>query len=128
MPTGLKIRVGELEADAWLNDSNTASRFIEILPITSAVNVWGEEIYFEIPMETGPEDARETVNLGDIAYWPQGNALCMFFGTTPASEGDEIRPISPVNVMGNIEGDHELYFELLGKLKQGEVITISRQP
>ncbi|HEY49147.1 MAG TPA: hypothetical protein G4O13_03795 [Dehalococcoidia bacterium] len=128
MKTGLKIRVGELEADAWLNETGTAARVIEILPINSSVNVWGEEIYFSIPVEAGLEDARETVELGDIAYWPRGNALCVFFGSTPVSEGDEIRPASPVNIIGRIEGDSELFHKLLENLKRGEEIAISGQP
>jgi hypothetical protein len=121
----LKIEVGGLAARGWLNDTDTATKVLEILPLTSPVNVWGEEIYFSIPVKTGPEDARETVELGDIAYWPQGNALCIFFGTTPVSQGDEIRPISPVNVVGRVEVDRDLYRGLLQELERGAEISIS---
>ena len=121
-----KITVGELEVKAWLNETDTAAKVFEILPITSKVNIWGDEIYFPVPVETGLEDERETVDLGDIAYWPQGNALCMFFGRTPVSEGDEIRPISPVNIIGRVEGDRDLFQQLLSKLKRGEDISIGR--
>ena len=122
MSTEIKIIVGEFEVAGWLNETNTASRVLEILPISTTVNLWGDEIYFSIPVEAEPENAQETVNLGDIAYWPQGKAMCIFFGKTPISEGDEIRPISPVNVIGRIEGAERL----LGKVKQGDNITVRR--
>ena len=120
----LRVRAADLEARAWLYDTDTASKVFGILPISSEVSVWGEEIYFAIPVETGLEDARETVDLGDIAYWPQGNALCIFFGKTPVSEGDEIRPISPVNIIGRIEGDQGLFRDLLTQFQGGAGITI----
>jgi hypothetical protein len=120
------ITTAELEAKGWLNDTATATKVIEILPITASVNIWGEEIYFSIPVEADLENAKETVSLGDIAYWPQGKALCIFFGTTPVSKSDEIRPISAVNIIGEIEGNRELFLELLDELRQGKHITISR--
>ena len=120
------VKVGELEVKAWFNETDTATKVFDVLPITSSVNIWGDEIYFTIPVETGLEDAREIVNIGDIAYWPQGNALCVFLGRTPISEADEIRPISPVNVIGGIEGDDGLFQKLLGELKRGRDITIIR--
>ena len=116
----IKITVGELEVKAWLNETNTATKLLEILPISARVNLWGDEIYFPVPLDTGLENEKEIVALGDIAYWPQGKAMCIFFGRTPVSKGEEIRPISPVNVIGRIEGEPKL----LGKVKQGENITI----
>jgi len=118
----IKITVGELEVKAWLNETNTATKLLEILPISARVNLWGDEIYFSIPLDTGLENGKEVVALGDIAYWPQGKAMCIFFGKTPVSEGEEIRPISPVNIIGRIEGEPKL----LGKVKQGKKITIER--
>jgi len=120
MRTEIRITAGGLETDGWLNETDTASKVAEILPITGTVNLWGDEIYFSIPVETGLENARETVSIGDIAYWPQGKAMCIFPGRTPISKGDEIRPISPVNVIGGIEEVEKL----LGKLRQGETITV----
>jgi len=108
--------------EGWLSETDTASKVWESLPITATINLWGDEIYFSIPVEVGLENARETVSLGDIAYWPQGKAMCIFLGKTPVSKGDEIRPISPVNVIGGIEGVEEL----LGKVEQGETITVRR--
>jgi len=116
----IKITVGELEVKAWLNETNTATKILEILPISARVNLWGDEIYFPVPLDTGLESEKEIVALGDIAYWPQGKAMCIFFGRTPVSKGEEIRPVSPVNVIGRVEGEPKL----LGKVKQGENITI----
>jgi len=120
----VKVRAGKLEAKAVLNETDTAAKIYEILPIDSGVSIWGEEIYFTIPVEMGLENAKETVNVGDIAYWPEGNALCIFFGTTPVSSGDEVRPISAVNLVGKVEGDRESYRELLRTLERGENISI----
>ena len=119
----IKMTAGELEVRARLNETNTATRLWEIPPISARVNLWGEEIYFSIPLDTGLEDEQEIVALGDIAYWPPGKAMCIFFGRTPVSKGEEIRPLSPVNVIGRIEGEPKL----LVKVKQGEKITIEME-
>jgi len=118
----IKITVGKLEVEAWLNETDTATRLLEILPLTSTVNLWGDEIYFSIPLEAEPENAREIVNIGDIAYWPPGKAMCIFLGLTPVSTGKEIKPASPVNVIGGIKEVRKL----LGKVKQGEKVTVRR--
>ena len=122
MKRKIKIIVGKLELEAWLNETKTAAKVFEALPITSTVSTWGDEIYFTIPVDAKSEDAKELVNLGDIAYWPPGKAMCIFFGKTPISRGDEIRPASPVNIIGKVEGD----YKLLGKVKEGEEIIIRR--
>ena len=122
MKRKIKISVGKLELEAWLNDTKTAAKVFEALPITSTINTWGDEIYFTIPVEAGSENAQELVSLGDIAYWPPGKALCVFFGKTPISKNDEIRPASPVNIIGKVEGD----LKLLKKVKDGEEIIIRR--
>jgi len=122
MKRKIKIIVGKLELEAWLNETKTATKVFEALPITSTVNTWGDEIYFTIPVTAGAEDAKELVSLGDIAYWPPGKAMCIFFGKTPISKGDEIRPASPVNIIGKVDGD----LRTLKKVKDGEEITIRR--
>lgn len=122
MSQQIKITVGEIEVDAWLNDSDTATSVFEVLPITATINLWGDEIYFPIPVQRDEENATENVSIGDIAYWPQGSAMCMFLGKTPASRGDEPRPISPVNVIGRVES----VAELLGKIRQGDTITVRK--
>ena len=126
MSQRVRIMVGELKAKAMLNDTETAKKVLGVLSVSASVNVWGEEIYFGIPIEADLENAVDTVNLGEIAYWPQGKALCIFFGRTPVSEGDEIRPISAVNVIGEVEGSPRLFQELLDGLRKGERITISK--
>ncbi|MDA0747215.1 MAG: cyclophilin-like fold protein [bacterium] len=105
MPFPIHIRVGSLELDAELNHSETAARVRAVLPLESGFNTWGNEIYFAIPLDAGPEDPRETVEVGDLGYWPPGKAFCIFYGKTPASEGNEIRPASPVNPIGRVLGD-----------------------
>ena len=101
----IKIVAGGVEAMALLNDSETADLVWAALPISASANTWGDEIYFRIDLSTSEQDAREVVEMGDVAFWPPGQALCLFFGPTPMSVGDEIRPASAVNVIGRIEGD-----------------------
>jgi hypothetical protein len=120
MKRKIKITAGKLELEAWFNETKTASKVFEALPITSTVNTWGDEIYFTIPVNAGPENAMELVELGDIAYWPPGKAMCIFFGKTPVSRGNEIRPASAVNIIGELEGD----YKALKKVKDGEEITV----
>jgi hypothetical protein len=105
MSQAIKITAGAVQLMARLNDSETARMIEAALPIEARASTWGDEIYFEIPVAAEPENPRETVELGDLAYWPPGSAFCIFFGRTPASEGDEIRPASAVNVVGKVDGD-----------------------
>jgi len=118
----IKITAGKVEVTARLNETDTAVRVWEILPVTAHASVWGEEIYFSVPLETGTENAQEVVARGDVAYWPPGQALCLFFGKTPVSRGKEIRPYSPVNVIGRIEGDPKV----LKPVEEGDVIIVDR--
>lgn len=91
---------------AALNDSATAGAIWDALPITGQVQTWGDEIYFPIPVDAAEApDAAETVDKGAVAFWPPGSALCLFWGPTPMSRGDEIRPASAVNLVGAIDGD-----------------------
>ena len=77
---------------AKLTDSETASALWDALPMTGVANVWGEEIYFPVPVEAPLENsAREEMEIGEIAYWPPGGAFCIFFGRTPASADDAPR-------------------------------------
>jgi hypothetical protein len=101
----ISITAGTVTASARLNDSRTATAIWNALPIQARAETWGDEIYFDIGIEAAPEAAREVVELGDLGYWPPGRAFCIFFGRTPASRGDEIRPASAVNVVGRVDGD-----------------------
>ncbi len=105
----IKITAGAVTATAMLNDSHTAEAIWEALPIEGTGLTWGDEIYFSIPVHLGEESGQEIVDLGDLGYWPPGNAFCIFFGPTPMSQGQEIRPASAVNVFGKIEGDPTVF-------------------
>lgn len=100
----------------------TAEKLLKALPIEAPGDTWGEEIYFPIPVRMGPENPQGAVQKGDLAYWPPGNAFCIFFGRTPASRGDEIRPASPVNVLGRVLGD----LSSLSRFSSGSKIRIER--
>ncbi len=105
----IKVTVGEVEVYGELNETETADLIWNGLPLESQVSTWGDEIYFSIPVEVESEDsAQEVVALGDMGYWPPGNAFCIFFGPTPNSRGDEIRPASSVNVFGKVVGDSKV--------------------
>lgn len=122
MSKNIKIVVGNIEAEATLNDTKTAGMLYDVLPVTCEANIWGDEIYFTIPVDAGLEDEKETVALGDIAYWPPGSAMCIFLGKTPVSRGDEIRPASAVNVIGKIKDVNTLF----RKVKDGAKITVKK--
>jgi uncharacterized protein len=103
--TTLRIVAGPASVRATLDDSRTARAIWDALPLEAAVQTWGDEIYFPVPVSLPEEEARAVVALGDLGYWPPGRAFCIFFGPTPASRGDECRPASPVNVFGHVDGD-----------------------
>jgi hypothetical protein len=102
----ITITAGSVSMQAELNDSTTAKKINESLPITGRANTWGDEIYFEIPVQAEQAaDARADVEVGELGYWPVGRAFCIFFGPTPASTGEQPRAASPVNVVGRVSGD-----------------------
>jgi uncharacterized protein len=108
MPVSITLRFGSLEYSAQLNDSPTAKALLALLPGTVRMSRWGDEYYGSLPKPLGvPEapDARELMAVGELAYWPPGNALCVFFGPTPVSEGVQPRAASPVNPVGRLSGD-----------------------
>jgi hypothetical protein len=102
----INIKFDQQTFTAELNESPTAAAIWEQLPIESQVNTWGEEIYFEIPIEMPQEaDAREILSVGELGYWPAGKAFCIFFGPTPISTDERPRAYSPVNILGRVLGD-----------------------
>ena len=119
----IKITVGEIEAEAELNDTRTAQAIWEVLPLKKQVNLWGDEIYFSIPLSLAPEAGQELVNVGDLGYWPDGNAFCIFFGPTPISQSGEIRAASQVTVFAKVIGDATVF----KKVSTGTEITIRRK-
>lgn len=125
MVRSINIKAASIdEVMAELSDENprTADAIWDNLPVSGIANTWGDEIYFSIPVEVTEENSREVVDMGDLAYWPPGKAFCIFFGKTPASRGDEIRPASAVNVFGQVKGDPKI-FKNIGS---GEEITIEK--
>jgi hypothetical protein len=123
MERKIRILMSDLKVEAELNESKTAQLIWEALPIKAKANTWGEEIYFGIPVKTGMEEgAREIVSLGELGYWPTGHAFCIFFGPTPASQGNEIRAASAVNIIGKVLSDPKVFREA----KDGTKITIEK--
>jgi hypothetical protein len=99
------IKSGEIEIEAELNDTKTAGAIWKALPIEKPANIWGDEIYFTIPIKRELEKGQDVVEIGDLGYWPPGMAFCIFFGKTPISGEGEIRPASAVTVVGKIISD-----------------------
>ena len=103
MTKRIKITTGDLTFAGELNDSSTAAAIWSALPLEGAANRWGDEFYLSIPVSASPEDgAREEMEVGELAYWPPGNAFCVFFGPTPASRDTEPRAASACNPVGMI--------------------------
>ncbi|MBS7609407.1 hypothetical protein KEJ36_00185 [Candidatus Bathyarchaeota archaeon] len=117
----LSKSIGEVEAEVILDrNPRTAEEILKALPIEGIANRWGDEIYFSIPVRLGEENAQEVVEEGDLAYWPPGHALCIFFGPTPVSDTEKPKAASPVNVFGKIKGDPKIF----KKVRGGERIRI----
>jgi uncharacterized protein len=107
--TAIRIRAGSVTVEAELSGSTTAQAIRSILPYAAHARRWGEEIYFPIPVKQELDaNAVEVVENGALGYWPSGSAFCIFFGPTPISKGNEIRPASAVNVVGKVLGDTEV--------------------
>jgi len=100
----------------------TAGQIIDVLPIESKTRTWGDEVYFEIPVQTTEENSQVMVEVGDLAYWPAGNCFCIFFGQTPASTDAQPAAASAVNVFGKITGDPEAFKQV----RSGEKITVKK--
>lgn len=112
----IRITIGNMTVNGELNQTPTALKIAEALPINATFETWGEEIYFTIPVTASLDDsAREEVELGDLGYWPTGKAFCIFFGQTPMSSGGKIIPASAVNIVGRIVGDAERFKEVMNE-------------
>ena len=122
----LKIKFNNKEVDAELNNTETAKKIYARLPLKGQANLWGEEIYFKIPVneELEKENSKQNMAIGDLAYWPEGNAFCIFFGKTPASINHEPRAISMVTLIGKIKGDAKLFKDV----KEGNLIILEKNP
>ncbi len=120
----IRITAGEVSLTAQLSEGPTAQKLWEALPIEGSAQTWGQEIYFSIPVEHGTEPgAKAEREVGDIAFWPPGNAFCIFFGPTPMSGGDTPVAASPVNDLGKIEGDATAF----KRVRSGTKVTIEAE-
>ena len=128
MKKKILVRVTELEnITIELDDTNspkTCASFLKSLPFSVTAHIWGEEIYTdESPIIQSEENAKDLVNLNDVAYWPNGKAICLFFGPTPIGKKGEIKPYSPVNVIGKIINPDK---NILSKMNEGTKITFDK--
>lgn len=118
----IRFDFGVLKLDAELLDTPTAKAVAAALPLLSSALTWGEEVYFEVPIEVPREkDARAVIVPGEIAYWPQGPAIAIGFGRTPISKGDETRLASPCNVFAKSSSD----VKILGKIRTGTKVEVT---
>ena len=129
MKYSIEVTIPRLKnIDLDLDDSvspNTVKSFLDNLPFTVGVNLWGEEIYTdESPIDVGEENAKSPVELFDVAYWPSGKAICLFYGPTPIGNKNEIKPYSPVNVIGKIANADK---QILSELKDGMKVTFQKK-
>ncbi|MFC2149831.1 cyclophilin-like fold protein [Candidatus Auribacterota bacterium] len=116
------FETGSVSIKGRLMDSACAREIGNSLPIETAVNTWGDEIYFTIPEKCPSEKLTTDVSLGDIGFWPEGNCLCVFFGRTPMSVDDQPMPVSGIEIVGEITGD----LSALKKINSGEKIAVKR--
>jgi hypothetical protein len=118
----IRFDFGTLTLDAELADTPTARAVLANLPYDARVMTWGEEVYFDVPVEAVREaDARAVVTPGEVAYWPDGPCIALGYGRTPISKGDETRLASPCNIFGKLVGDAKT----LAKVKAGAKVTVS---
>ena len=118
----IEIAFNKIVIDAVLNDSVTVSKVLKVLPIKSNINLWGSEVYFEIDVDAELEDGKVLMDIGNIAFWPPGNAFCIFFGPTPASSDSRPRAASAVTIIGKMTDENSNI--KIKKIKSDDIIEI----
>ncbi len=110
--TPITIRINDTDFEGMVDPSRsprTAAAFIAALPLTAHPVSWGGELYFGVKFHEDDEHATSDLSVGDIAFWPPGDVVCLFFGKTPASAGNDPAPASPVNIIGTVEHAERIY-------------------
>ena len=119
----IRITAGDVTLTAETLETPTAETILAALPVEGPARTWGDEVYFEAPLEAQAEaDARAVVEPGEIAFWPAGRAIALGFGPTPISQGDEIRLAAPCNVWATTDED----VTALAAVRDGERVTVER--
>lgn len=123
MPERITVRGRQAAITIELNDSDTAATLLEQMPFDARAQIWGDEIYFSSPIEADNAPGDEaTVAVGDVAYWPPGKAICLFFGRTPISTDDRPVAANPVTVIGQITDG----LDDCRKIGSGEILALER--
>lgn len=124
MTRRIRVRAGDVDTVADLRDTPTADALWGQLPLSGRAARWGDEFYFRVPslMADAEDDARATMEVGELGFWVDGQAVCVFFGPTPASQGDEPRAVEPVNVLGRVRGDPRAF----ARLRDGVTFHLER--
>ncbi|MGM0442416.1 MAG: cyclophilin-like fold protein [Elusimicrobiota bacterium] len=116
----ITVESEDVRLEIELNSSKTARKILENLPFENTVSKWGKEVVIDTPLNTGPENATEDVEVGDVTYWPTGDSICIFYGPTPMSSGEKPVPASPVNPIGVLVSSTQK----LEKLSEREMVTV----
>jgi len=120
----IRIIAGRISTTATLSANRTARAIWNALPFEGNAKHWGDEMYFEVPVDLAEDESQEEVAIGDVAYWPPGNAVCIFWGPTPASHGNEPRAASAVNVFAHIASGARDFAQVKG----GTLVRLERLP